>query len=271
MTLYLVGLGLDDEKDITVKGLEIVKRSDLVYLEHYTSILGIEKETLEKFYAKPVLLADRGLVETRAEEELLLPAKTKDVALLVVGDPFGATTHTDLVLRAGALGVRVEIVHNASIMDAVGEIGLERYKYGKTTSIPFWDEGFEPETAYGVIKENAARGCHTLCLLDIKVAEPSKEDLLKGAEGKAVQPRFMTVNEALKILLEIEKRRNEGVLSPDTLAVGVARLGQRDHVIVAAPIGVLLAHDFGAPLHSLIVPGTLQAMEEEALVRWKIA
>ena len=37
--LYLVGLGLGDPTDITVKGLEVVRRVDVVYLESYTSIL----------------------------------------------------------------------------------------------------------------------------------------------------------------------------------------------------------------------------------------
>lgn len=46
MPLYLVGLGLADEKDITVKGLEVVRRSARVYLEAYTSILHVPKEQL---------------------------------------------------------------------------------------------------------------------------------------------------------------------------------------------------------------------------------
>ena len=37
--LYVVGLGLGDEKDITVNGLEAVKKCERVYLEAYTSIL----------------------------------------------------------------------------------------------------------------------------------------------------------------------------------------------------------------------------------------
>jgi diphthine synthase len=44
--LYLVGLGLYDEKDVTIKGLEAIKASKRVYLEAYTSILGVEKEKL---------------------------------------------------------------------------------------------------------------------------------------------------------------------------------------------------------------------------------
>lgn len=44
--LYLIGLGLADETDITVKGLNIVKRASRVYLEAYTSILLVDKEKL---------------------------------------------------------------------------------------------------------------------------------------------------------------------------------------------------------------------------------
>ena len=44
--LYLVGLGLGDAKDITVKGLEIVKSADYVFLEAYTSILSVGQQVL---------------------------------------------------------------------------------------------------------------------------------------------------------------------------------------------------------------------------------
>ena len=44
--LYLVGLGLADETDITVKGLEVVRRANRVYLESYTSILLVDQEKL---------------------------------------------------------------------------------------------------------------------------------------------------------------------------------------------------------------------------------
>ena len=44
--LYLIGLGLSDETDITVKGLEIVRRAARVYLEAYTSILLVDKSIL---------------------------------------------------------------------------------------------------------------------------------------------------------------------------------------------------------------------------------
>lgn len=44
--LYLIGLGLGDAADITVKGLQAVKSCSRVYLEAYTSILTVGKEAL---------------------------------------------------------------------------------------------------------------------------------------------------------------------------------------------------------------------------------
>ena len=48
--LYIIGIGLSDEKDISVKGLEAVKKCSKVYLESYTSLLQCSLEDLEKFY-----------------------------------------------------------------------------------------------------------------------------------------------------------------------------------------------------------------------------
>jgi diphthine synthase len=88
MVLYLIGLGLGDEKDITVKGLEIVRRCSHVFLEHYTAILGsVSVERLESFYGQRITIADREMVESQAEQ-IMKHAKEQDVAFLVVGDPF---------------------------------------------------------------------------------------------------------------------------------------------------------------------------------------
>lgn len=43
---YLIGLGLGDAKDVTVKGLEIIRKCDRVYLEAYTSILTVGQDVL---------------------------------------------------------------------------------------------------------------------------------------------------------------------------------------------------------------------------------
>ncbi len=265
MTLYLIGLGLGDEKDITLRGLEIVKNCDSVFLEHYTSILGVDVKKLEELYQKDVILADRDLIEKDVEKTIILPAKEQNVALLVVGDPFGATTHADIVLRAKELEVPVKTIHNASIMNAIGVVGLELYKYGKTTSIPFWDDGYEPQTPYDVIKMNKKNSLHTLCLLDIKVKEPTKDELRRGKTLEEPKPRFMTVKQGLEILEKIEEQKKEGIISQEMLVIGIARLGQDNQKIVSGTIQEIKNKDFGAPLHSLIIPGSLHEIEEEML------
>lgn len=78
----------------------------------------------EEFYGRELIVADRDCVEQDADA-ILADAAVNDVAMLVVGDPFGATTHTDLVLRAQQKGIPYQVVHNASIMNAIGCCGLQ--------------------------------------------------------------------------------------------------------------------------------------------------
>ena len=44
--LYFVGLGLGNEKDITLRGLEAVKSCEKIFLENYTSVLGVGTDKL---------------------------------------------------------------------------------------------------------------------------------------------------------------------------------------------------------------------------------
>jgi diphthine synthase len=268
----MIGLGIYDMMDVTLRGLEVISHCDIIYLEHYTAILHTNKEALEKFFKKPIILANREMVEVGGGH-IVDQAKDLNVAFLVVGDPFGATTHTDLFLRARHKGVHIEVIHNASIISAVGVVGLELYKYGKTTSIVFPDQGWLPDTPYHVIKRNRECGFHTLCLLDIKVAEPSKEDLLKGKNTTPQPPRFMTVNEGLAVLESLEKNLGLGMITDDMLVVGVARLGGVNTVpmICAGPLKLIKKIDFGVPMHSIIIPAEkLHHVEEEMMQEWAV-
>lgn len=238
MVLYMVGLGLGDEKDISVKGLEIVKKAKKVLLDSYTSVLSCSKEKLEEFYGRGVVLADRGLVEKNSDE-ILNGAVDGDVAFLVVGDVFGATTHTDLRLRALEKGIEVKVIPNASILTAVGLTGLELYKFGKTTSLSFYVEN--PESVFKTIKDNLSLGLHTLVLLDL---DPKER-------------KFMSVEEALKILKEFND------------IIVCARLGQENFLIKYGKKEGLKGFDFGKPPFCLIIPGKLHFVEEDALKRWK--
>lgn len=102
--LYMIGLGLSDEFDISLKGLEVVKKSKKVFLESYTSLLNVDVQKLEALYQKEVIVAYRETCETEIDDILEEIAKSSDsndvFSFLVVGDPFCATTHSDLFLRA---------------------------------------------------------------------------------------------------------------------------------------------------------------------------
>ncbi|KAL1960839.1 hypothetical protein VTO42DRAFT_5822 [Malbranchea cinnamomea] len=251
--LYFVGLGLADETDITVKGLEIVKRAERVYLEAYTSILLVDNAKLEAFYGRPVIVADREMVES-SSDEILEGADKVDIAFLVVGDPFGATTHSDLALRARELGIKTKAIPNASILSAIGCSGLQLYNFGQTVSMVFFTDTWKPSSFYDRIKENVSIGLHTLVLVDIKVKEQSLENLARGRKVFE-PPRYMTVAQCASQMLETEETRQEGVYGPKSLAVGLARVGSDDQKIAAGTLEELSKMDMGPPLHCLILLG----------------
>jgi len=246
--LYLIGLGLFDEKDISLKGLEVLKKSDKIYAEFYTNPSHASLKNLESLAGKKIKVLTRKDIEEHPEENVLKDAKEKTISLLVSGDPMVATTHIDLVLRARKKGIEVKIIHSSSVYSAVAETGLQIYKFGRTTSLVYPEKNYFPESPYDAIAENKKAGLHTLCLLDVK----------------AVEQKYMTVNEAISLLLQIESKRKQKVFTEETFCIGVARLGE-DSVIKAGKAKSLLKIAFGKPPQILVIPGKMHYMEEEAL------
>jgi diphthine synthase len=249
VALHLVGLGLHDAKDITVKGLERVRSADKVYAEFYTAILaGTSAAELEAFLGRPVVSLDRLGVE-KGGDRLVAEAGDQEVVLLTAGDPMAATTHTDLVLRARKAGVAVSIVHAPSITTAApGLLGLQHYKFGKTTTLVRPEPNWFPTSPFDAVSENHARGLHTLVLLDIK----------------ADQRYFMTANEGLDLLLRLAKERSEDWFGPGTQVGVVARAGAPEPRVATGTVERLRGVAFGPPLHCIVVPGELQVVEGEA-------
>jgi diphthine synthase len=252
MVLYIIGLGLGDEQDITVKGLEAVKSCELVYLEDYTSKLGVDVGKLEKFYGKKIIFADRELVEKNADE-ILENAKSANVAFLVVGDVFSATTHHDLRMRAAANGIKIEVIHNASILTAIGDTGLDLYKFGRVCTLVFPEKGYSPDSFYDVIKQNLDNGLHTLCLLDIQ----SDKD------------KFMSITDGLNILLDIEGKRKENVIVSATMVVGCGGLGTANQKIKYGKVKDLIENDFSS-MQCLVFPAKLHFVEQDVLNTYKM-
>ncbi len=247
-SLTFVGLGLNDERGISLHGLERARAADLVLLEHYTNVMpGLSLESLGKLVGKEIRVVGRREVEDG--REILDAASRSEVALLVAGDPFVATTHVDLRLRAIKRGIRIEVVNAPSIISvAPGAVGLQNYKFGRSATITFPEPlSFVP---YDVLRVNRDLRLHTLFFLDLRLEEG----------------RFMRAGEAVRLLLEMEAQQKGGVVSEGMLMVVLARAGSPSQIVRAGRAIQLADLDFGPPPHSLIVPGRLHFMEAEALV-----
>jgi len=250
--LVFVGLGLYSERDMSLQGVGETRTAETVFAESYTSLMPeLDPAKLEKLVKKRISFVSRRDLEEDCGKKILKAAEKGKTVLLVPGDPLIATTHVDLRIRAERQGIITRVVHGASIVSAVmGLSGLQNYKYGRSVTIPFLHQGVVVETPYNVIGENKKRGLHTLCFLDIKAEEK----------------RYMTVEEGLQALLDMEKQRRKRVATSDTIAIGIARAGSNKPVVKADSLKQLLKFDFGAPPHSLVFPGRLHFMEAEALI-----
>ncbi|EGG04407.1 uncharacterized protein MELLADRAFT_37443 [Melampsora larici-populina 98AG31] len=278
---YLIGLGLSSPEDITLAGLNAIKSSERVYLESYTSFLmEASVSELETFYGKSIVVADRDMVETQSDK-ILEEAQVKNVSFLVVGDPFGATTHTDLLLRCKESGIGYKTFHNASILNAIGATGLSLYNFGQTVSVPFFDGNWKPTSWVDRLLDNLELGLHTLLLLDIKVKEQSVENLARGR--KIYEPaRYMTIPTAIMESIVDSKNpvdhKPRRTINPDvTLGISVSRVGSSTQAFHAGTLTQLLnledveGKTFGLPLHSLIIIGQrLNPIERDYITQFAV-
>ena len=248
--LVFVGLGLNDERGISLRGLDEVKDADNVFIELYTNILPeFSIQRLRAITGKNIQILSRHDLEDENALIVLKAAETGKTVFLVPGDPFIATTHVTMRLEANKRRIKTRVIHGASIISAIiGLSGLHNYKFGKTVTVPF-PENFSA-TPYNVVTQNKVLGLHTLCLLDIN----------------AVDKRYLTINEALSMLRKIELEKNKKSVADKTVAVGLARVGSNNSLVKAGFVEELLSYDFGAPPHSLVIPGRLHFMEAEALI-----
>jgi diphthine synthase len=254
--LTFVGLGLYDERSVTVEGREAIAAADRVVAEFYTSrLVGATVDDVEAFHGVDVEVLDREGVES--DPAFVADAAEADVVFLTAGDPMVSTTHVDLRLRAREAGVDTRVVHGVTAATAAaGLTGLQNYRFGKATTLPFEDVhggAGVPDSALDTIRENRERGLHTLVYLDIKVGERATD---RPGAAPDVDGDFMTASHAADLLA--------GPLS-DPLGVAVARAGSPDPVVAADRLSALADRSFGPPLHLLVVPGDVHHLEADAL------
>lgn len=253
--LWFVGLGLAGPPDITPRVRSLTANAGAVFAEEYTSrVSDGTLDALEREAGRPIVRLDRSALESEAEVKAALHDHA-EVVLLVVGDPFVATTHVALRVAAESWGHDWRYVPGATVATAVpGYLGLQQYRFGRTVSIPFPEPNFTPRSPRDGIAKNRAAGLHTLVLLDLR------PDL----------DRYLTANEALQILIDQDASFPPALFLPEQPVAVAARIGRDDAAGWFGPIGELVRADFGPPLHALVVPALpLHFEEEAALARFR--
>jgi diphthine synthase len=188
--LYLIGLGLN-KKGISVEGLEIAKRCKKVYLENYTVDFPYTVGELSEVIGKDIVSLDRGEVEGL---EFIDYAKKSDVALLIYGSPLMATTHVAVLDECVKSGIKTKVIHAGSILDGIGETGLQLYKFGKIASMPAWKKSFTPDSFMEIIKDNQRIKAHSLILVDIGLNfSDALEQLEKSSEKHNIKLKKLVV------------------------------------------------------------------------------
>jgi len=252
--LAFVGLGLGDERGLSERALEVLRSCGAVFAEEYTAVA--PPGTLERLSARigrPVQRLGRAAVEAEAPILEAL-ARHPSVALVVVGDPFAATTHVALRLAAERAGHRWRYEPNASVVTAVpGFLGLMPYRLGRLVSLPLPEPGFAPRSPLEQIAANRARDLHTLLLLD-----------LRPPDGP-----FLTADRALALLRERDPEQAV-VRDSDPMAVA-ARVGRDDAAGFFGPFDRLRRREFGPPMHAVVVLApSLHFEEAAALERFRV-
>ncbi|THE63821.1 diphthine synthase [Salinadaptatus halalkaliphilus] len=248
--LTFIGLGLYDERSITVEGQRALRDANRAYAEFYTSeLIGTSVADLESHHDVDIEVRDRAGVEQRPED-ILDAAEDEDVAFLTAGDTMISTTHVDLRLRAHERGIETRVVHGITAQTATSSLtGLQNYRFGKATTLPFpYAHGADglPASVTETIDDNRADGLHTVVYLDIKIGHDRTD-----------ADEYMTADIGAELLAEEY---------PDLVGVVVARAGSPDPLVEAGTMTDLADRDFGDPLHLLVVPGDCHLLEADALV-----
>jgi diphthine synthase len=239
--LYLIGLGVGDERDIPLKGLEACEKAREVYAELYTSRWPGDLRKLEKKIGKKITIIQRKDMEEEVRQLVKL-GKNKNIAVLVPGDPLTATTHLNVLMEAREQGVKTAVIHSSSILTAVAETGLSLYSFGRTVTIVRPGKDYAPTSFYDAAVQNKELGMHTLFLLDTD----------------------MDTGEGLEILMRIEQEKKKGLIDSDKRFIAANGLGS-DHSVIMYDRALELLKRPLEPPAVLILPGKMHFTEEEFL------
>jgi diphthine synthase len=254
--LIFIGMGLLGFKSCSLEAIDLLGKVENVFIETYTNYILDEIPPLLKEVEQKITVVNRSNLEEN-DQKFLDSIIGKIVAILIPGDPFIATTHTSLRLAAIKRGFRCRVIHNTSIVSAAASIsGLSSYRFGRTVTCPFPSN--VSAFPYKIIKWNKKIEAHTLVLLDLE----------------QTTRKFLTVDEAISILLDLEDKKRETVFQKASLVIGLAKIGYKEQFIIAGDAESVKAYPWqkiGPPQALIVCAESLHFTEKEALeTLWKV-
>ncbi len=245
--LFLVGAGLS-EGGLTEEALELLRRKQVkVYAEKYTGWFGDRLPDLESKLDKKVTILERSGLEDNIAS-LVEMAKKEEIAVLVAGDPLVATTHKIACIEANNAGVKVKVIHASSIVGAaIGESGLDFYRFGQICTIPAWSEHYKPVSFYESVEKNLANNLHSILLLDY------------DPKVGSIQPSY-----AADLLMQAEKRYKKGFIKPSTKLIILHNLSLEGEQKLMLTLDAAKTLRLGPGPTIMILPAKMSEVEKES-------
>lgn len=245
--LNLIGAGLYNG-DISIRAVDAAVASDLVFADTYTSFMDGDRIA----YLSSVLHKEIKVLGRRDMEEdsikLIDLATKNNISILFGGDPLIATTHKILFSQAKKAGVDIHIFHSASVFSAaIGESGLDFYRFGGVCTIPRWYDNYKPVSFYETIARNLKNELHSLVLLDYD----------------QTSNRSMNILEAMHVLEMAEAHYKQGIANKNKYIFIISDISMESQKVIFTTLEKAAALDFKSNVSTIIIPAKMSDIEKE--------
>ncbi len=246
--LYLIGTGLGDY-DITKEAEKALSLCDAIMVDGYTAAISDKKlEYMRSISDKSIRILGR----TALEEDIsktISEAKSKNLAILVNGDPLIATTHKTILIEARKNNIDFKVLHSTSVLSvSMAESGLDFYRFGPICTIPRWSEHYKPVSFYETVLNNIKNNQHSIMLLDY---DNEKRESIR-------------LEEALTIMRNAESHYGNGIMADNSYVELLCDLGTEKQKIKYCKLNEI-DKSINYTMATLILPAKLSDIENEYL------
>ena len=126
-----MGVGINEYDSLSSGSIEILKNSNMVYIERFTGFLSNEFfEKVKSVVDGYGVLGQKDRIEVQLVKrwfvedgrQILENSLKENVSILIYGDPLIATTYNDLLVRAKKQSIPYKVIHSSSgIPSLIGE------------------------------------------------------------------------------------------------------------------------------------------------------